>query len=204
VSRTSIKASLKAIECPVCLEYWGEDHTCCTLPCGHSLCISHLHDVKTCPICRAAIPRSFNAKPSYGIMTMARQISHLCSQLETGAKVPQPPAESVYEDPETAKASPSIQPERTDRWCRSRQGSPSLSLLQSRVENRAASRRACWHHCELSLGGCCEKSDRRPFSSEGYEEYIDGLGWQRTATRHKFYCPTCRERISHGDLQCFC
>jgi hypothetical protein len=81
VPKPVLRASLKAIECPICLEHFGEEHVCCTLPCGHSLCISHLQHVEKCPMCKATIPSSYSAKPSYMMMTMASQMSHLCSQL---------------------------------------------------------------------------------------------------------------------------
>jgi hypothetical protein len=78
-------ASLKAIECPICLETWGSGNSSripTTLPCGHSLCMSHLPNITTCPICRASIPAGFNATPSYDLMSMASQVGSLCSQLE--------------------------------------------------------------------------------------------------------------------------
>jgi hypothetical protein len=44
--------------CPVCFERY-DDSKCspCTLPCGHSCCLSHIHSpIRVCCICRSPVP----------------------------------------------------------------------------------------------------------------------------------------------------
>jgi hypothetical protein len=46
-------------ECPICFNrYDASEHIPCTLPCGHSLCISHVPGLASgsCPECRASLP----------------------------------------------------------------------------------------------------------------------------------------------------
>ena len=44
-------------ECPICFNrYDANEHVPCTLPCGHSLCISHVPALSSCPVCRAPLP----------------------------------------------------------------------------------------------------------------------------------------------------
>lgn len=51
---------LSSIECPVCLEPYGADP--CTLPCGHSICLTHISSVDKCPICRCPLHKEWKAK----------------------------------------------------------------------------------------------------------------------------------------------
>ena len=46
----ALKTALETVTCPVCLDiYQGPS----TLPCGHSICIRHVHEIESrCPICR--------------------------------------------------------------------------------------------------------------------------------------------------------
>jgi len=72
-------------------------------------------------------------------------------------------------------------------------------IVHTRLSPRttSVSSRPCGHYCQLSLDGCCQCTDRRP-PAEHYDQYVDGRGWQLTATRHQFYCPECRLRLGRS------
>ena len=52
--------------------------------------------------------------------------------------------------------------------------------------------KSCGHECQLSnaVPNCCWCSDGREISN-GYENYVDGVGWQNQASRDQFYCMEC-------------
>lgn len=51
--------------------------------------------------------------------------------------------------------------------------------------------KTCGHHCFPSnLKTCCSCEDLRPLA-DGYEAYVDGVGYTMTATRDDAYCPVC-------------
>jgi hypothetical protein len=56
----------------------------------------------------------------------------------------------------------------------------------------------CGNMCEMRQAACCVMMDKRPLAlpGEGYESYVDGVGYAMTADRHEWYCPTCRNRVS--------
>mmetsp|Transcript_21208 Transcript_21208/g.24412 ORF Transcript_21208/g.24412 Transcript_21208/m.24412 type:complete len:264 (+) Transcript_21208:111-902(+) len=64
-----------------------------------------------------------------------------------------------------------------------------------------ATSRACGHKCQLMyMKFCCECSDQRPVT-DIYDDFIDGVGWSKTATRHAVYCPTCRDEAKCKENQ---
>ena len=54
----------------------------------------------------------------------------------------------------------------------------------------------CGHFCvPSSTSLCCTCSDLRPVQSENtYPCYIDGIGWQNTASRNSYYCHVCNPK----------
>jgi hypothetical protein len=81
-----ISKCLSSIECPVCLETYGADP--CTLPCGHSMCLTHIPNVDRCPICRWAIRKDWKeyAQPSISLRESAvavREAVTLLVQMES-------------------------------------------------------------------------------------------------------------------------
>eukprot|EP01112_Ceratiomyxa_fruticulosa_P018184 TRINITY_DN5776_c0_g1_i1.p1 TRINITY_DN5776_c0_g1~~TRINITY_DN5776_c0_g1_i1.p1 ORF type:complete len:345 (-),score=84.59 TRINITY_DN5776_c0_g1_i1:154-1188(-) len=50
----------------------------------------------------------------------------------------------------------------------------------------------CGHiECNLTTALCCWCGDKRPYA-QYYEGYVDGHGYRFSATRHQYYCPTCK------------
>jgi len=82
-----------------------------------------------------------------------------------------------------------------------------VPLYQPKPRHRSSSSRpreanvdtstTCGHGCEVSRLSrqCCFCGDRRP-KRDRYLQYVDGLGSTRGASRHMFYCPTCRTRVA--------
>jgi len=55
-------------------------------------------------------------------------------------------------------------------------------------------RKSCDHYCYPSnLTRCCSCEDLRPLA-DGYECYVDGLGYTTTAERDDGYCPVCNTK----------
>mmetsp|Transcript_10533 Transcript_10533/g.16174 ORF Transcript_10533/g.16174 Transcript_10533/m.16174 type:complete len:184 (+) Transcript_10533:82-633(+) len=54
--KTIVKEALESVQCPICLESISG---ALTLPCGHSLCESHVKELRgNCPICRKGFTTS--------------------------------------------------------------------------------------------------------------------------------------------------
>jgi len=59
-------------ECPICFETFDDDTRLpCTLPCGHSCCISHISNLTQCFHCRAALPDIDSISPSFALRDAA-------------------------------------------------------------------------------------------------------------------------------------
>jgi len=55
-------------ECPICFENFDDaSYLPCTLPCGHSCCISHVSVLNICCTCKEPIPHHVNIRPSYSL-----------------------------------------------------------------------------------------------------------------------------------------
>jgi hypothetical protein len=55
-------------------------------------------------------------------------------------------------------------------------------------------RKSCQHYCYPSkLANCCSCEDLRPVA-DGYECYVDGQGYTKTAARDDGYCPVCNTK----------
>lgn len=69
----------------------------------------------------------------------------------------------------------------------------SPAIIYSKPKNKEI--KNCQHWCTLSTqkDGCCSCLDTRPMRKEAtYPNYVDGLGYQNTASRNEFYCPICK------------
>jgi hypothetical protein len=56
-------------------------------------------------------------------------------------------------------------------------------------------RKSCHHYCYPSnLSKCCACEDLRPVTADGYECYVDGLGYTTTGARDDGYCPICNTK----------
>lgn len=79
------KTLLDSITCPLCMEYYdeGTGRSPCTLPCGHSFCLSHLSQCKKCPICRRDILSSTRGylKKSVALCDTSKAITSMLSKM---------------------------------------------------------------------------------------------------------------------------
>ena len=220
---------MKDLECPVCMELFGSEESGgqpTTLPCGHSLCISHIPHVQNCPVCRAPRPPVRQARPAYALAAAVAQVYRMTALWEASSL-----ARAEQGAPEEGTSSGAHASEGTEGG--SSAGFPSSTAaapadtsadedyarqLQAQFDSLArppvplrplptppvlqrqssgSTMRPCGHRCQLTLFACCEDTDLRPVAPT-YEEYKDGVGWVMTATRHQHYCPTCRTRLSAG------
>jgi len=72
----------------------------------------------------------------------------------------------------------------------SRQSTPIVVVFEKETKS-------CGHCCYPSrtLTKCCACEDRRPVIVDGgYECYIDGIGFTKTASRDDGYCPVCNTK----------
>jgi hypothetical protein len=67
-----LRALLRPIECPICLDIFDDkSNNPCTLTCGHSICIQHANDIKSCPICRCKLSQGIPLKKCVALSEIA-------------------------------------------------------------------------------------------------------------------------------------
>lgn len=73
-----MEASGSPFECPICFEHYDDaSRLPCTLPCGHSCCISHISGLHKCFHCRAPISDELSIQPSFALRDAALLVKQL-------------------------------------------------------------------------------------------------------------------------------
>ena len=80
-SKVNLITESNPFECSVCLNLYNDtENLPTTFPCGHTVCLVHVHQLQRCPFCRAAIPPPAQCHPTLVLRDAAMLFAQITAE----------------------------------------------------------------------------------------------------------------------------